>query len=141
VIYTGVTAPRRAAARAILQGAIDRGDLPPGLDLELATDLLIALLAFRMLVIQGRSDDEYLEALINATEAGAEGGRPLTAGAVDGDEPVQRASPAGPRGQDLGEQEAVGTNHGSFGKNQDLFPERTVVTRSVNSASAAGHPP
>ncbi|MEV0400076.1 TetR/AcrR family transcriptional regulator [Actinoallomurus sp. NPDC050550] len=66
---TGVTAPRRAAARAILQGAIDRGELPPGLDLELGTDLLIAPLAFRILVIQGSSDDEYLEALTNAIEA------------------------------------------------------------------------
>jgi AcrR family transcriptional regulator len=69
VIHTGVGAPRRAAARAILQGAIDRGDLPPGLDLELGTDLLIAPLAFRMLVIHGHSDDEYLETLTNATEA------------------------------------------------------------------------
>jgi len=68
-IYTAVTAPRRAAARAILQGAIDRGELPPGLDLELGTDLLIAPLAFRVLVLQGRSDDEYLETLTNAIEA------------------------------------------------------------------------
>ncbi|MEU7838268.1 TetR/AcrR family transcriptional regulator [Nonomuraea sp. NPDC049129] len=68
-LYTGVTAPRRAAARAILQGAIDRGELPQGLDLDLGTDLLIAPLAFRVLVIQGRSDDEYLETLTNAIEA------------------------------------------------------------------------
>ncbi|MFI6495263.1 TetR/AcrR family transcriptional regulator [Streptomyces sp. NPDC050564] len=68
-LYTGVTAPRRAAARAILQGAIDRGELPPGLDLDLGTDLLIAPLAFRILLIQGRSDDEYLETLTNAIEA------------------------------------------------------------------------
>ncbi|MEV7391367.1 TetR/AcrR family transcriptional regulator C-terminal ligand-binding domain-containing protein [Streptomyces sp. NPDC091215] len=65
----GVTAPRRAAARAILQGAIDRGELPTGLDLDLGTDLLIAPLAFRVLVIQGSSDDEYLETLTNAIEA------------------------------------------------------------------------
>ena len=69
VLNAGVTAPRRAAARAILQGAIDRGDLPSGLDLELGTDLLIAPLAFRTLVTQGRSDDEYLETLTNAVEA------------------------------------------------------------------------
>jgi AcrR family transcriptional regulator len=69
VISAEVTAPRRAAARSILQGAVDRGDLPPGLDLELGTDLLIAPLAFRMLVTQGRSDDEYLETLANALEA------------------------------------------------------------------------
>ncbi|WEO93305.1 TetR/AcrR family transcriptional regulator [Streptomyces sp. FXJ1.172] len=68
-LYTGVTAPRRAAARAILQGAMDRGELPPALDLDLGTDLLIAPLAFRVLVIQGLSDDEYLETLTNAIEA------------------------------------------------------------------------
>jgi AcrR family transcriptional regulator len=69
VIHTEVAAPRRAAARAILRSAIDRGDLPPGLDLELAADLLIAPLAFRMLLMRGRSDDEYLETLTNAIEA------------------------------------------------------------------------
>ena len=55
--------------RARYRRAIDRGDLPPGLDLELGTDLLIAPLAFRMLVIHGHSDDKYPETLINATEA------------------------------------------------------------------------
>jgi AcrR family transcriptional regulator len=69
MLDTEVTAPRRAAARAILQGAIDRGELPAGMDLELGTDLLIAPLVFRMLVIRGRSDDEYLETLTNAIEA------------------------------------------------------------------------
>ncbi|MFD2419912.1 TetR/AcrR family transcriptional regulator [Amycolatopsis pigmentata] len=69
ILDTGVAAPRRAAARAILQGAIDRGELQPGLDLELGVDLLIAPLAFRMLVTHGRSDDEYLETLATAIEA------------------------------------------------------------------------
>jgi AcrR family transcriptional regulator len=68
-LYTGVTAPRRAAVRTILQGAIDRGELPPRLDLDLGADLLIAPLIFRMLVMQGSSDDEYLETLTNAIEA------------------------------------------------------------------------
>ena len=69
VIYAEAAAPRRAAARAILQGAIDRGELPAGLDPELGTDLLIAPLVFRTLVTRGPSDDEYLETLTNATEA------------------------------------------------------------------------
>ena len=68
VIYAEAAAPRWAAARAILRGAVDRGELPAGLDLELGTDLLIAPLAFRTLM-RGRSDDEYLETLTNATEA------------------------------------------------------------------------
>jgi AcrR family transcriptional regulator len=69
VLNTEVAAPRRAAARAILQGAVDRGELPPGLDLELGTDLLFAPLAFRVMVMHGRSDDDYLERLTNAVEA------------------------------------------------------------------------
>ena len=70
VLQTGVAAPRRAAARTVLRNAIDRGELPPGLDLELGTDLLIAPLAFRMLVVKGPSGDEYLESLTHAVEAG-----------------------------------------------------------------------
>jgi AcrR family transcriptional regulator len=69
VLYTGVAAPRRAAGRAMLAAAIDRGELPARLDLELATDLLIAPLAFRMLIMNGNSDDEYLETLTTAIEA------------------------------------------------------------------------
>jgi hypothetical protein len=64
-----LAAPRRAATRSILQGAIDRGELPAELDLELATDLMIAPLALRMLVTRGSSDDAYLETLTTALEA------------------------------------------------------------------------
>lgn len=69
VLRSGVAEPRRAAARAILRAAIDRGDLPPGLDLELGTDLLIAPLAFRMLVLKGPIEEQYLETLARAIEA------------------------------------------------------------------------
>ncbi|MFF4692349.1 hypothetical protein [Streptomyces sp. NPDC001307] len=37
--------------------------------MELATDLLIARLAFRMLMLDERSDDDYLETLTTATLA------------------------------------------------------------------------
>jgi AcrR family transcriptional regulator len=69
VLYTSVAAPRRAAARTMLQAAIDRGELPAQLDLELAADLLIAPLAFRMLIMNGASDDNYLDTLTTALEA------------------------------------------------------------------------
>jgi AcrR family transcriptional regulator len=68
-LHTAVATPRRAAARAILEGAIDRGELPPALDLDLGTDLLMAPLVFRMLIMRDQSDDEYLETLTNAIEA------------------------------------------------------------------------
>jgi AcrR family transcriptional regulator len=69
VLHTSVAEPRRAAARALFQAAIDRGELPDRLDLELASDLIIAPLGFRMLIMGGTSDDEYLETLTNAIEA------------------------------------------------------------------------
>jgi AcrR family transcriptional regulator len=69
VLRTSVAAPRRVAARALFQAAIDRGELPARLDMELAMDLIIAPLGFRMLVMGGESDEEYLETLTNAIEA------------------------------------------------------------------------
>jgi glucose/arabinose dehydrogenase len=53
VLNTSVAAPRRAAVRAMLQASIDRGDLPAQVDLELAADLLITPLGFRMLIMDG----------------------------------------------------------------------------------------
>ncbi len=69
VLYTSVAAPRRATARRILQAAIDRGELSTRLDLELASDLLIAPLGFRILIMNGNSDDDYLETLSASIEA------------------------------------------------------------------------
>jgi AcrR family transcriptional regulator len=69
VLHTSVAGPRRAAARTMFQAAIDRGELSDRLDLELASDLIIAPLGFRMLIMGGASDDEYLETLTNAIEA------------------------------------------------------------------------
>ncbi|MEA5362364.1 TetR/AcrR family transcriptional regulator [Amycolatopsis sp., V23-08] len=69
VLQTGVAEPRRAAACAILRAAVDRGELPSGLEFELGIDLLIAPLAFRMLVLKSPIDDGYLETLTRAVEA------------------------------------------------------------------------
>jgi AcrR family transcriptional regulator len=69
VMHTSLAAPRRAAARAVLQAAIDRGELPARLDMELALDLLIAPLIFRMLIMDGDSEDAYLDTLTTAIDA------------------------------------------------------------------------
>jgi Tetracyclin repressor-like, C-terminal domain len=69
MLYTSVAPPRRAAGRAVLQAAIDRGELPAQMDTELALDLLIAPLAFRVLIVDGNSDDEYLDTLTTVIEA------------------------------------------------------------------------
>ena len=69
MLQAEVAGPRRAVARTILRDAIDRGELPAGLDLDIGADLLIAPLGFRMLIIQGRSDDAYLDTLTSMIEA------------------------------------------------------------------------
>ncbi|HEX3780108.1 MAG TPA: TetR/AcrR family transcriptional regulator [Pseudonocardiaceae bacterium] len=68
-VYDGVAVPRRAAATTLLRAAIERGELPKALDLELAMDLLIAPLAFRMLIMRGPADDDYLDTVTAAIEA------------------------------------------------------------------------
>ncbi|WP_020658231.1 TetR/AcrR family transcriptional regulator [Amycolatopsis benzoatilytica] len=69
VLRHDVAGPRRAVARAMLQSAIDRGELPAGLDFELASDLLIAPLGFRILITADLSDDAYLDVLTTTIEA------------------------------------------------------------------------
>ncbi len=69
MLQTSVAGPRRAASRAVLQAAIDRGELPARLDMELALDLLIAPLIFRMLIMDGDSGDAYLDTLTAAIDA------------------------------------------------------------------------
>ena len=69
VLRTSVAAPRRAAGHAMLRAAIDRGELPARLDLELAADLLIAPLGFRVMIMDGDSGDAYLDTLAAVIEA------------------------------------------------------------------------
>lgn len=64
-----IAVPRRTAGRTILQAAIDRGELPADLDVELAMDLTMAPLAFRLLIMRGPSDEDYLDRLSRAVEA------------------------------------------------------------------------
>ncbi|MGV9288180.1 TetR/AcrR family transcriptional regulator [Streptomyces sp. NPDC003719] len=66
-----VLAPRREAAAAILRRAVDRGELPTGLDRELGTDLLISPLLLRLLVPGAPPVDAgYLDTLTAAVVAG-----------------------------------------------------------------------
>jgi hypothetical protein len=64
-----VAIPRRAAALKVLRAAIDRGELPKNLDQELAMDLLMAPLAFRLLIMRGPASDAYLDTLAHSIEA------------------------------------------------------------------------
>jgi AcrR family transcriptional regulator len=60
--------PRRALAHTVLRNAIDRGELPEDLDIEVAIDLIAGPLALRVLIL-GAATDDYLATLASAIEA------------------------------------------------------------------------
>jgi hypothetical protein len=53
----------------VLRAAIERGELPAAVDAELAMDLLMAPLAFRLLIMQGPASNAYLDRLSRSIEA------------------------------------------------------------------------
>jgi len=55
--------PRRALGAATLRRAIDRGELPADLNLELALDLLAAPIYWRLTVRQAPAEPGYLDQL------------------------------------------------------------------------------
>jgi AcrR family transcriptional regulator len=60
-----VLAPRRAALRDVLERGVDRGDLRPDLDFELALDTLGGPLFYRLLVTGGPIDERLAEAVVD----------------------------------------------------------------------------
>ncbi len=64
-----IATPRREIADALLSQAMRRGELPADLDHELALDLLVAPLGFRLLISRAPVDDDYLRRLAHATVA------------------------------------------------------------------------
>ena len=65
-----IAKPRRLAVQGMLRAAIERGELPEDLDLEMAVDLLIAPVAFRLILLRDPMDDDRLEALARSVSAG-----------------------------------------------------------------------
>ena len=57
-VRDGFLAGRRAALTDVLQRGVDRGDLRPDLDLELALDLLGGPLFYRLLITGGAIDEQ-----------------------------------------------------------------------------------
>ncbi|MFE0464641.1 TetR-like C-terminal domain-containing protein [Kitasatospora sp. NPDC058965] len=55
--------PRRARATRMLRRAVDRGELPPDLDLAVALDLLVGPLYWHLAVVNGAAGPAYLERL------------------------------------------------------------------------------
>jgi len=70
-------AERRAAARAIVARAVERGELPPGSDTELLADLGPALLWHRLTVTGAPLDDGLPERIVDQFFPGRAGGRDL----------------------------------------------------------------
>lgn len=60
---SAIGGPRRAAAAAVLHRAAERGELAPGLDLELALDLLAAPVHWRLSVLGRPVTPSYLDDL------------------------------------------------------------------------------
>jgi AcrR family transcriptional regulator len=70
-----IATPRRESGDAMLSRAIDRRELPADLDHDLALDLLVAPLGFRLLISQSAIDDDYLRRLTDATVAALKASR------------------------------------------------------------------
>ena len=62
--------PRRAQARPILEHAVERGELPPSTDIELALDLLYGPLYHRLLHGHAPLNDSFLRDLVDTVLAG-----------------------------------------------------------------------
>jgi AcrR family transcriptional regulator len=87
----GYAGPRRKEAKMILQAGIDRGELRPDIDLEVALDALYGPIYYRMLVPIGPLDSAWVEALAATVMAGLAVTRPL-APATEAAAPSKRRS-------------------------------------------------
>jgi AcrR family transcriptional regulator len=69
-VRDGFLAGRRAALAEVLRRGIERGDLRPGLDLELALDVLGGPLFYRLLVTGGPIDEQLAEGIADLILSG-----------------------------------------------------------------------
>ncbi|QRN97627.1 TetR/AcrR family transcriptional regulator [Archangium violaceum] len=69
-VRTGIQQGRRARAQELVRRAIDRGELSPDIDVDLALDLFGALLYWRVIVTGQPTPPDYLERLTTLTLGG-----------------------------------------------------------------------
>jgi len=62
--------PRRAPARCVLVRAIERGELPPGSDVELALDLIYGPIFHRLLHVHAPLTDRFVQSVVDTVLAG-----------------------------------------------------------------------
>ncbi len=69
-VYHRFVTERRARTRVALERAVERGELPPGVDLELVQDLLIGPHFYRTLVSGEASSDDVIAEVVAIVVAG-----------------------------------------------------------------------
>jgi AcrR family transcriptional regulator len=75
-VREGFLAGRRAALGAVLERAVERGDLSPDLDLELALDALGGPLFYRLLITGGPIDRQLADGIVELILRGFAPARP-----------------------------------------------------------------
>jgi AcrR family transcriptional regulator len=63
-VREGFLSGRRAALRTVLERGVERGDLGPDLDVELALDVLGGPLFYRLLITGGSIDEQLAEGVV-----------------------------------------------------------------------------
>ena len=69
-LFANVRDPRRSRAAEIIGRAVQRGELPPSVDVETALDLLVGPLYWRITVIRTPEGDDYVTRLTQIVVAG-----------------------------------------------------------------------
>lgn len=65
-------ADRRRPTRAVIERGVARGELPPGVDVELLGDLVAGPIFYRILVVDTPVDDATVDAILDVVLAGLE---------------------------------------------------------------------
>jgi hypothetical protein len=74
IYHARFVAPRREPARALVRRAIDRGALPPDIDVDLALDLVYGPLYHRLLHGHAPLNERFLRDLVDTVFAGLKAG-------------------------------------------------------------------
>jgi AcrR family transcriptional regulator len=69
--YRAFITERRRPLRRVLERGTERGELPPGVDLDLVHDLLVAPVVYRWVVSDGVIDEAMVITLVDTVLAGA----------------------------------------------------------------------
>jgi AcrR family transcriptional regulator len=77
-VHAAITEPRARANRVLIQRAIDRGEVAPGVDVDTLAQVMPAMTAYRKLVLRAPVDRDYLISLVDGVLLPALGVAPRT---------------------------------------------------------------